>query len=379
MSMPSPIRIVELGDSRRDLDRFWRVMLGISGREPACVLPLGVEVAKVLGPENPFWSHARRRLWIAERDGKPVGRIAGIIDDAHQRAHADRMGFFGFFESVDDPAVATALFGAAMDWARAQGCDRMRGPMNPSINEECGVLVSGFERSNAVMMPHSPPHFPRLIEGAGFAKAKDLVGFDIALADCPAEWLTRFRAAAARRAKNVRLVGVNPGNLGSLLPSLKEIYNAAWERNWSAVPMTPGEIDFLAERLKPLLLDGLVWLAEVDGKAAGLLLAVPDVNEALKPLRGQLLRPALLGALPVLLGWRRPRCFRLVALGVKAEHRGRGIEGMMFAETLAAARRLGFERCEASWVLEDNRPVHQLAAVFHGRIVQTFRIYDRAL
>jgi len=340
---------------------------------------LGVEVTKVLGPENPFWSHACRRLWIAERDGKPVGRIAAIIDETHQRIHSDRTAFFGFFESVDDPAVARALFDAAGNWARTRGCDRLLGPMNPSINEECGLLVSGFERPNAVMMPHNPPFFPALIEGAGFSKAKDLVSFDIALADCPAEWLERFKMAAARRARNVKLRGVTTANLGSLLPALKEIYNAAWERNWCSVPMTPGEIDVLAARLTPLVLDGLVWLAEVEGKAAGLLLAVPDVNEALKPLRGRLMRPAFLGALPVLLGWRRPRRFRLIALGVKAEHRGRGIEGMMFAETLAAARRLGFERCDASWVLEDNRAVHQLAAVFHGRIVQGFRIYARPI
>ncbi len=354
-------------------------MVGISGREPACILPLRIEVTKVLGPGNPFWAHARCRLWIALRDGKPVGRIAGIVDEAHQRAHADLTAFFGFFESIDDPDVSDALFAAVSDWARTEGCDRLRGPMNPGINEECGLLVSGFDRPNAVMMPHAPPHFARLVEKAGFSKAKDLVAFDIALADSPSDRLDRFRKAAARRAKDVELRRVTKSNLASLLPALKEIYNSAWERNWSAVPMSPGEIDFLAERLKPLLLDGLVWLAEAGGEPAGLLLAVPDVNEALAPLRGRLLRPALIGALPMLLGWRIPTRFRLIALGVTAKHRGRGIEGMMFAETLAAAKRLGFERCEASWVLEDNRAVHQLAGIFHGRIAQVLRIYDRSI
>lgn len=368
-----------LGDSRAELRRFWEVMVPLSGSEPACVLPLRDEIVGVLSDHNPFWAHARRQLWIAERGGIPVGRIAGIVDAEHQRVHGDRTGFFGFWECADDAEAAGLLLGAAADWVRAQGCERIRGPMNPSINEECGLLVEGHERPNAVMMPHNPPHLARYMESHGFLKAKDLVAFDIALQDSPGEKLDAFREAAARRAPDVRLIPVTRANLMALLPALKQIYNVAWERNWSAVPMTGPEIDFLAQRLRPLLVKGLVWLAESKGQPAGLLLAVPDVNEVLGPLRGHLLRPALLRALPVLLGWRQPRCFRLIALGVTAAHRRRGLEGMMFAETLAAARRLGFRRCEASWVLEDNRPVHRLAALFGGRIKKVYRLYDKVL
>ncbi len=373
------MRIRELGTSQRDLNQFWRVMVEVSGAEPACVLPLRIEVTSVLGPENPFWSQARRSLWIAERHGRAVGRIAGVISTEHQRLHGAGTAFFGHLESVDDPEVARGLLDAVSDWARAQGCDRLLGPMNPNINEECGLLVSGFDRPNSVMMPHTPPHVPRLLEAEGLRKAKDLLVYDIDLARSPVERLERFRKAAGRRASDVRLVAVTPGNLDRLLPALKRIYNEAWERNWCAVPMSGAEIDFLAKRLKPLLLEGLVWLAEAAGQPAGLLLAIPDVNEALGPLRGELFRPALLPALPMLLGWKRPQRFRLVALGVTAAHRRRGIEGMMFAETLAAAQRLGFARCEASWILEDNRAVQQLVELFHGTEVQRYRIYDRAL
>ena len=373
------MRIRELGSSSRDLNQFWRAMVGISGAEPACVLPLRMEVVSVLGADNPFWAQARRSLWIAERDGRAVGRIAGVVSDEHQRLHGSRTAFFGYLESIDDAEVVRGLLEAVSRWARARGCDRLLGPMNPGINEECGLLVSGFERPNSVMMPHTPPHLPRLLEAEGFRKAKDLLVYDIDLARSPADRLDRFRKAAGRRAGDVRLIAVTPGNLARRLPALKRIYNEAWERNWCAVPMSGPEIDFLAKRLKPLLLDGLVWLAEAAGQPAGLLLAIPDVNEALGPLRGELLRPALIQALPMLLGWRRPKRFRLVALGVCAAQRRRGIEGMMFAETLAAAQRLGFVRCEASWILEDNRPVQQMVELFNGTEVQRYRIYDRTV
>ena len=373
------LTVREIGTSDRELDRFWRVMVGISGAQAACVLPLRVEVVGVLGSENPFWSQARRRLWIAERGGRAVGRIAGIVSDEHQRIHGAGTAFFGHLECEDDPEAARALFETVSGWARAQGCQRLLGPMNPNINEECGLLISGFDRANSVMMPHNPPHLPRRVEAEGFVKAKDLLVFDIDLAKSPTGRLERFREAAGRRAPEVRLTAVTRRNLDRLLPALKSIYNEAWERNWSAVPMSGPEIDFLARRLKPLLVEGLVWLAESSGRPAGLLLAIPDVNEALGPLKGELLRPPLLRALPMLLGWRRPERFRLVALGVTAEHRRRGIEGMMFAETLAAARRLGFRRCEASWILEDNRAVQQMVAIFEGSEVQRYRIYERPI
>jgi GNAT superfamily N-acetyltransferase len=363
----------------RDVGRFCRVQLELQGNEPHSVLPLRLEVEKVLSETNPFWRHAERALWVAFRGGRAVGRIAAVLDAEHARHHGERCAFFGFFEAVDDPAVAVALFAEVERWAAAREAVRIRGPLNPNINEECGLLVEGFDRPNAVMMPYNPPYHGRLIEGVGFTKAKDLVAFDLVLADSPHARLIRLRDGLKRRSPGIELRAVTRKTLKADLPDLKAIYNAAWERNWSAVPMSAEEIDFLAERLAPLLVNGLVWMASVSGQPAGLLLAVPDVNEALGPLKGSLLTPALLGALPILLGWRRPKRFRLIALGVMEEFRGRGVEGWMFAETLLAAEAIGFTGCEASWVLEDNIPVHQLAGLFAAKITRRYRIYDRLL
>jgi GNAT superfamily N-acetyltransferase len=364
------LEVRALTTSARDIGRFCRVQRELQGNEPHSVLPLRLEVEKVLSDANPFWLHAERALWVAFRGGRTVGRILAVLDAEHARHHGERCAFFGFFESVDDPVVAAALFGELDCWAAARGAVRIRGPLNPNINEECGLLVEGFDLPNAVMMPYNPPYHGRLIEGVGFIRAKDLVAFDLVLADSPHARLIRLRDGLKRRSPGIELRD---------LPDLKAIYNAAWERNWSAVPMTVEEIDFLAQRLEPLLVNGLVWMASVKGEPAGLLLAVPDVNEALGPLKGSLLTPALLGALPMLLGWRRPKRFRLIALGVKEEFRGRGVEGWMFAETLLAAEAMGFTGCEASWVLEDNIPVHQLAGLFAAKITRRYRIYDRCL
>ena len=383
--VPSPlpsgasVHLRGVGPSPRDIATFARVQHDLAPRDDVAVLPLLAEVEKVLSEANPFWRRASRQLWTAEHDGRAIGRIAAILDPEHERQHGERCAYFGFFECVDDEPVARRLLDAASAWARDRGAVRMRGPLNPNINEECGVLVDGFHLPNAVMMPHNPPWYPRLIESAGFAKAKDLVGFDIQVADGPADRLSRIRDVVRRRFPGLLLKPVTRRNLRPLLPALTHVYNASWERNWSAVPMSPEEITFLAERLEPLLVDGLVWIAEANGEPAGLLLMVPDINPALRPLRGRLASPAILRALPTLLGWRRPERFRLIALGVTPPHRRRGLEGWMFAEGLAAAQRHGFVECEASWVLEDNLPVQQLAAQFRGRITRRYRLYDRVL
>lgn len=373
----APIHLLPVGATPREVVEFARVQHDLAGPCAVAVLPLISEVAKVLSNSNPFWQRADRQLWIARRHGQPVGRVAAILDPEHHRIHGERCAYFGFFESIQDPAVARALLDAVVEWARLRGATRVRGPLNPNLNEECGLLVEGFHLPNAVMMPHNPTWYPDLVESALFRKAKDLVAFDIRVADSPAERLQRLRGVVRRRFPGLSLQPITRRNLRQQLPALTRVYNDAWERNWSAIPMSPDEIRFLADRLEPLLLDGLVWLALSNQEPAGLLLMVPDINPALRPLRGRLLTPAILPALPTLLGWRRPHRFRLIALGVTPPHRRRGLEAWMFAEGIEAAQSHGFSECEASWVLEDNLPVHQLAAQFQGRITRRYRIYDR--
>ena len=359
--------------------RFMRVATALYRNDPNWVAPLESELHRVLAPTNPFFQHARVQLWVASRAGRDVGRIAAMVDATHNAVHGERTVHFGFLESLDDPAVTAALFEAALSWARAAGMNRVVGPMNPSINDECGLLIDGFDRPPTLMMPYNAPYLPGLVEAEGFVKAKDLIAFHIDLASAPQDRLDRLAAGFRRRHPRLTVRPITKASLPSDVPKIKRIYNEAWEKNWGAVPLTDGEINLLAERLAPLLVDGLVWLAEQDGEVAGFLLALPDANEIIQPLRGRLFSPGILRALPYLVGGRQPRLFRLVALGTRGEFRQRGLEAMMFAETLRTARRLGFVGCEASWILEDNEPVIRLLGAFSARPYKTYRVYAREL
>lgn len=376
--MAGPLALVSLDHARaRDRGRFLRVAHRLYARDPQWVAPLAAEAHRVLAPTNPFFQHARLQLWVAVRDGRDVGRMAAILDDTHNAVHGGRTAHFGFLESVDDPAVTGALFAAVRAWAQAAGCDRVMGPMNPSINDECGLLIAGFAAPPVLMMTYNPPYLPALVEGAGFTKAKDLYAYYVDLAKAPVERLERIAADFRRRHPRLTVRPITRATAAADVPKLQRIYNEAWEKNWGAVPLSDGEIRELAERLLPLVVEGLVWLAEEGDEVAGFLLAVPDANEIIRPLRGRLLSPGLWRALPYLAGWRQPRLFRVVALGTRREFRRRGLEAMMFAETLRRAREKGFGGCEASWILEDNRPVRRLLEAFSAEPYKTYRIYER--
>lgn len=378
--MPASVQFIGMDPAvPADRRRFIRVAHRLYRGDPLWVAPLDDEMHRVLGPGNPFFRHARMKLWVAHRDGQDVGRIAAITDDTHNQVHGERTAHFGFLESEDDPALVADLLDLAGGWAREAGMTRLLGPMNPSINDECGLLVDGFGLPPALMMSYNPPHLPRSVEAAGFAKAKDLIAFHIDLATAPQERLDRLAAGFRRRNPALQVRPITKKSLPADVPKIKRIYNEAWEKNWGAVPLTDGEINLLAERLAPLLVDGLVWLAEEGDEVAGFLLALPDANEIIQPLRGRMLSPGLLRAMPYLLGWRQPKLFRLVALGTRERFRNRGVEAMMFAETLRRARQTGFIGCEASWILEDNEPVLRLLAAFSGRPYKTYRLYERAV
>jgi len=371
------IEIVPLARNPRDVHRFLSVSYVIYRDDPHWVAPLLMDLKKVFTDENPLFEHAEAALWVAVRDGQDVGRIAGIVDQAHNRVQKDCAAFFGFYECVNDAAVSRLLFQAVTAWAREKGMKRLLGPMNPTTNDECGLLIDGFDSSPVFMMTYNPRYYVDLVEAEGFRKAKDLLAYHMNIAQCPLERLGRIAAITRRRHPDLTFTPVRAKTLVQDLGKVKEVYNAAWEDNWGFVPMTDAEIDFMAARLKPMLVEGLLWVAETPTEAVGFLLALPDFNIALKPLRGHLLTPKLFGFLAYLLGWRRPTWVRALTLGVKAKYRNRGIEAVMLSEGFAAAAKLGARDIESSWILEDNAMMRRLLEVFGGKVYKTYRLYDR--
>jgi GNAT superfamily N-acetyltransferase len=371
--------IKPLNRSGNELNRFLKLAFAIYRDDPFWVAPLRLDIRKLFSDANPFFEHAEMQLWIAERDGRDVGRLVGTIDRNYNRFHREQTAFFGFFECINDPAVSRALFAAATDWARHRGMNRMIGPLNPTTNEECGLLVDGFDSTPALMMTYNPRYYADLITGEGFVKAKNLIAFAIDLANTPMERFERIAAKVGDRTPDVSIHRVSRRKLQPALAKVKEIYNEAWKKNWGFVPMTDAEINFLAARLKLLITDGLAYIAMNSHEPAGFLLAMPDFNQAIKPLRGRLLTPKFFGFLPYLLGRKLPKSCRVVTLGVKHKYQGRGIETAMLTEGLRAGFKLGFRTVEASWILEDNVAVQRLIELFGGKAYKTYRIYEKTL
>ena len=284
--------------------------------------------------KNPFFEHGEAEYFLATRAGAVVGRIAAVVNTLHNEIHADKVGFFGFFECENDQAVADALFDAASAWLRARGFDTMRGPASFSVNDECGLLVDGYDTPPTIMMPHNPPYYVQLVEHAGFRKAKDLFvyqGGDLTMrAYKPVhERLTRAVSLMQTR-MGVTLRPINMKRFHEEIELVKSLYNRSWEKNWGFVPMTDHEIDHLAEQFKPVIVPDLITFAEKDGEPVGFSLAIPDFNVVFRSNRQGRLTPWLIVRLLWALKRETIRRARIPLLGVVPEFHGRVLHSVHY-------------------------------------------------
>jgi GNAT superfamily N-acetyltransferase len=379
--MSQAIAIERIGRSRKELDRFFDVADAIYAGDPYWVPPIRADLAKVFVLDNPFFRHAEMQLFLARRDGADVGRIAAILDRHHNEFQSEKTGFFGFFESVNDPAVAQALFDAAALWVRERKMSTLRGPVNPSLNDEVGLLVDGFDSAPVLMMTYNPRYYPALYEGAGFRTAKDLLAFWFDIGPEPIKRFQRINERVRRNEQGFQVHKITKKSLKRDLPRVREVYNAAWEKNWGFVPMTPEEMDYMAMRLKPLLVEGFTLLGEFVGpggarEPVAFMLTLPDYNTAMAPLKGRLLP---FGWLKFLLGTRRIRTVRVLAFGVKKEHRSRGLQSLLFEQSVRTALERGYTGCEVSWVLEENELMVRGMRLWGGKPYKTYRVYEKEL
>lgn len=366
------VRAVE---GRREIRRFVDYMYERNVRDPHWVPPLRMGEHDRLNPEkNPFFAHAAVELMLAWRGDRVVGRIAAIDDRLHQETHGDNVAMFGFFESADGD-VTRALLAAVETWAAARGRARVRGPISPSLNEMCGLLIDGFDTDPMLLMPHNPPEYGAQIESAGYTKVKDLFAWMHVLQ----RELPPVFVRAARRLRDKHRITVRPLNLAEFtrdVERLRAIYCAAWERNWGFVAPTAAEFRRIAAELKPIFDPRCTVCAEVDGEMIACLVSVPDINQALKGTNGRLFPT---GLMRLLLRARYISQVRLLLLGIDARYRGLGLYPLLIAEWHRQLQGTPYARAEFSWVLEDNRDINQPADAGGARRYKTYRVYEKAI
>jgi len=365
---------------RRDIDAFIKFPFRLYRDDPNWVPPLlYLERPRFAPKTNPFLQHADHQLFLAHRDGQVVGRISAQEDHEHNRFHQERTGFFGFFESEDDGEVAQPLLETAEGWLRERGMEAARGPLSFSINQEVGLLVDGFDTQPMIMMAHSRPYYGRLIEGTGFTKATDLYAWRWDWETVPPK---AHRAVdTLRRQPDITIRTGDIHRFDEEIATILDIFNSAWSENWGFVPVTPAEARHLAEELRQIVDTNLIIIVEVDGKPAGALLALPNINEAIHNLNGRLLPfgwAKLLWRLKV----SRIKTGRLMIMGIKKEYRTRRYLAMAYLlcdEVYRGASRRGYRWAELSWTLEDNTAVSTMISNVGCRKYKTYRIYETPL
>jgi hypothetical protein len=366
---------------KKTLRDFLEVTKTIYAGDPCWVRPLDMEISERLDhKKNPFFEHAEGTAWVAYRDGRPVGRVTAQIDREHLARYDDATGFFGFLDTIDDPEVARALLAEATAWLKARGMKRARGPLSLSINEDVGVLVEGFDTPPMIMMPHHRPYQGGLIEQAGFTKAKDFYAWSYDVGKVPARAQRAHDEIAAMPEVTSR--AVNPKRMLDDVRVVMDIFNDAWSENWGFVPLTESELVKSANDMKLLLMPEITRITSIDGEPAAVSLGMPNLNELIRDLDGQLFPFGIAKLL-----WRLrvvgPKSGRLIILGIRKKwrhvRRYAGLSAYLYVEMNHSAHLLGMERSELGWTLEDNAPINAGIKLMGGRIYKRYRVYERDL
>ncbi|HUI71152.1 MAG TPA: GNAT family N-acetyltransferase [Spirochaetia bacterium] len=329
---------------------------------------------KINRKKNPFYQHAEAEFFLARRDGAIAGRIAAVHDSIWEQTHKEKAAYWGWFECVDDPAVAKALFDTAFDWARKRGCVRIIGPMSPNANDLIGCQVEGFDGSPVLLMTYNPPYYDRLISENGNRKWKDLLAWLLEAADAPdrlAEIMPRVEAKGGFTLRNVNMKDF-PGEI----KRFNELYNQFEQVNAVFTPMTPAELQLMAKDLKIAVDPDFIFFAEVDGKPVGVSLSLPDFNVAFKAARGRLFP---LGIFHLLTARKRIKFLRTISMGVLKDYRNRGIDLALYYHTFLNGKRKGYRGGEMSWVEEDNVNMTNTALKLGGKPYRKYRVYEHVL
>jgi GNAT superfamily N-acetyltransferase len=366
--------------TREERDAFIKFQWTIYRDDPAWVPPLILERKEFLDREkHPFYGHGDAALFLARRDGIIVGRIMASDDPNYNALHQANVGCFGLFECINDSEAAAALLAAAERWVRAKGRTEIMGPIDYSTNYVCALLIDGFEYPPTLLISHNPPYYAALLEVCGYTKAKDWYAWWFSEYSEPAERLRKIANARAGR-YGVKIRPINLKDVEGESQRIRTIYNRAWEKNWGFVPFTEAEIEHMTKEMKPLIVPGATLIAEINDEPVAFVIAVPDINVALRHLNGRLTWFGLpIGLIKLLYYLKfKTRTGRLIALGVVEKYRRAGIAEMLVLNVMETAFKRGFTG-ELSMTLEDNVMVNRFIEAVGAKRYKTFRIYRRAL
>ncbi|MFZ1571593.1 MAG: aminotransferase class I/II-fold pyridoxal phosphate-dependent enzyme [Chlorobiota bacterium] len=376
----SDITIIKVENKKQKND-FVRIVWNLYEQDNTWVPPIEMNVNRLIDTKkNPFYKHAKIQLFLAQKNGELVGRIAAIIDENHLKTHNDKTGFFGFFESINDQAVANTLINAATDWLKERGMNKIRGPVSPSMNDEVGLLVEGNEFPSAVLMPYNPIWYEILLTNCGFKAAKDLVSFKLSYPECMSERFTRVTDMLRTRGR-FTIRGLNMKEYPREINRLKTIYNLAWQPNWGFVPMTDEEIQAQAYELKQIIDKDFVLFAEKDGEVAGFLLAVPDIHQSMKS--GKKIPPGITNLPTAIMNIMTERKAikqaRIIIMGISPKYHGSGVDALLYREIMERTYKKGITDGEAGWVLDDNELMTRAAEMMNGKAYKRYRIFEQPI
>lgn len=341
------------------------------------VAPLKMEQKKLIDEEkNPFYENGEIAMFLVERDDNICGRIAAIRDHRYNEHHHSNTGFFGFFECIDDQSVANLLLKVASDWLRERGHSDVLGPSNPSMMDEIGILVDGFEYYPSIMMPYHKPYYDELIKNAGYEKAMDMYAFRVTQATVSLDRMYRAEEVVRRRLPMLKIREVNLKNLDEEVKIVRRIFNKAWAGNWGFIPITESELEDLAKDLKLILDPKVAHIAEINGEPVAFSIGLPDLNQALRHMDGTLFPTGIFKLL-----WHRRNInqIRTALMGVIPEYQGKGIDALLHKETIINGKQEGYKSSELSWVLESNTGMIRVAEKIGAKIEKTYRMYSKEL
>ncbi|MGC4056808.1 MAG: hypothetical protein QM743_01635 [Chitinophagaceae bacterium] len=327
---------------------------------------------------HPFLKHSEIQLFLAMDGKKPVGRIAAILNNNHNRFNDTNEGFFGFLDAVDNIDVFKVLTDAALAWLKEKGVHSVIGPVNPSTNETCGMLVEGFDSAPMIMMTYNRPYYNTYMQQLGFGKKTDLLAYLLQRDDLNDKSMRLMESLKQRLAqKGITIRKGNLKNFRQEVDGLRKVYNEAWDKNLGFVPMTDEEFDYMAKDMKLVLDPDFCLVAEHEGKAIGFVLAMPDINQVQRKVKRGRLLPT--GIFKLLFGRKKINAIRIIALGITEPYRKMGIEAVFYGMVMKSGLEKGMQQAEASWILEDNEMMNRGIQHINGKVYKKYRLYEKAL